>query len=405
MAVVGRPGGEQTVLKLSRSTIDGTRMRRDVIFPLDRRRLHTSPALVVKRYERRYGPAAGVDLSESAKKDGEHKDKDALRQKEKIKTDELKPTKPPFGELGQDSSKQKQSGNDEMTSDEMNDGDHLTNIAKKKNKSDKDGDPLETMFKIPEPTAAATDSSAEPCKPPERTQGNDWSEDEASSDEYIHHFDTYGLVKELQKGGFTEEQSIYIMKGIRGALGDNLKSAKNELMSKSQIENDSYLFKAASEELRNNIMVARASEIESQRTRRAQLQHELDILTQRLNQDFSGLKDDLKEMFNNQKISTREAQRSIDTAIQELNYQITVSLNSDGKSEVEGLRWILTRRAALAIGISAFMSIIALRYHSYKNAQREKKKEKAKLYVEAAETAVKTDTADAPEVVFSEPIG
>ena len=58
-------------------------------------------------------------------------------------------------------------------------------------------------------------------------------------------------------------------------------------------------------------------------------------------------------MFNDQKIWTKELQRSLDTALQELNYQITVSLNSDGKSEVEGLRWILTRRAAIAIATSA----------------------------------------------------
>lgn len=39
--------------------------------------------------------------------------------------------------------------------------------------------------------------------------------------------------------------------------------------------------------------------------------------------------------------------------IQELNYKITVLLNSDAKSEVEGLRWVLTRRAAIAIASMA----------------------------------------------------
>jgi hypothetical protein len=65
------------------------------------------------------------------------------------------------------------------------------------------------------------------------------------------------------------------------------------------------------------------------------------------------MKDDIKGMFNDHKMATRENQRIIDTMVQELNYKITVSLNSDGKSEIEGLRWVLTRRAALTIGICA----------------------------------------------------
>lgn len=65
------------------------------------------------------------------------------------------------------------------------------------------------------------------------------------------------------------------------------------------------------------------------------------------------MKDDIKGMFNDHKMTTRELQRSINTSIQELNYKITISLNSDGKSTIEGLRWIVARRAALAIATSA----------------------------------------------------
>jgi hypothetical protein len=56
--------------------------------------------------------------------------------------------------------------------------------------------------------------------------------------------------------------------------------------------------------------------------------------------------------------------------IQELNYKITVALNSDARSEVEGLRWVLTRRAAITVGVSAFMLFVALRYTSYVQHQQ-----------------------------------
>ncbi|EFE33649.1 uncharacterized protein ARB_07594 [Trichophyton benhamiae CBS 112371] len=205
------------------------------------------------------------------------------------------------------------------------------------------------------------------------------------SSSFVHHFDTYTMVKDLNKSGFTEQQSIAIAKSIRGLLAGNLETTRSRLMSKSDFENEVYLFRAACSELQTSIQTSRNTEIQSQRTRRALIQHELDILTQRMTQDLAGLKDDLKEMFNNQKISTRELQRSIDTAIQELNYQITVSLNSDGKSEVEGLRWVLTRRAVIAVATSASMIILALRYQSYRVQQHEAAKKAA---AESEEVAI-----------------
>jgi hypothetical protein len=57
--------------------------------------------------------------------------------------------------------------------------------------------------------------------------------------------------------------------------------------------------------------------------------------------------------------------------IQELNYKITVALNSDAKSEVEGLRWVLTRRSVLAIVFMALMVLSSLRYASYRAHEEE----------------------------------
>lgn len=160
------------------------------------------------------------------------------------------------------------------------------------------------------------------------------------------------------------------MKAVRGILHNNLDLARDSLISKSDVENESYLFKAACSELQSSLQTARSSEVQRQRTSRMHLQHELDILSQRMNQEFAGLKEDIRGMFNDHKITTREHQRSIDTSVQELNYKITVSLNSDGKSEIEGLRWILTRRAAFAIAISASMIIAFLKYYSVQKADR-----------------------------------
>lgn len=224
---------------------------------------------------------------------------------------------------------------------------------------------------------------------------------------YVHHFDTYGLVKQLTKSNYTEAQSISIMKAVRGVLIDNMMLARQGLVSKSNVENETYLFRAACAELKTEMGNARRSAAERMRTERAQLQHEVDILGQKLGQETGTVKDDLKGLFDDRKMAVRQEQRSMETKvcvnpllpaavlcsvcvcvkkghvdanrstqIQELNYQITIKLNSDARSEVEGLRWVLTRRIAMGIATMATMVILLLQVNSSRKheAKEEQKK-------------------------------
>jgi len=59
---------------------------------------------------------------------------------------------------------------------------------------------------------------------------------------YVHHFDTYTLVQQVEAGGFTPEQSITAMKAVRALLADNLDLARASLVSKSDVENVSNSF-------------------------------------------------------------------------------------------------------------------------------------------------------------------
>jgi hypothetical protein len=170
---------------------------------------------------------------------------------------------------------------------------------------------------------------------------------------YEHHFDTYSLVQDLRNHGFTEEQAVTLMKAIRSMLALNLDMAKEGLVSKSDTENETYLFRAACSELRTTLEASRQAEVQRQRTQRAHLTHEADILNQKMTQDLLTLKEEMKAMFHNRKMAVQEDKRNLDGKISELNYKITVLLNSDAKSDVEGLRWVLTRRAAMAVGFAA----------------------------------------------------
>ena len=207
---------------------------------------------------------------------------------------------------------------------------------------------------------------------------------------YEHHFDTYTLVQDLCKETpdtgsedgkpiqpFSDTQSITLMKAIRLMLAQNLDLAKEGLVSKSDTENETYLFRAACSELKTTMQTSRFMEAQKQRSQRAQVQHEFDILNQKVSQDIMTMREELKGMFNDRKLGLQEEKRQVDGKIQGLSYRISVDLNSEAKSEVEGLRWVLTRRAAFAILAAASMTLSFLQYYSVesrKQAEIEKKR-------------------------------
>ncbi|KAJ4418151.1 hypothetical protein N0V82_005726 [Gnomoniopsis sp. IMI 355080] len=200
---------------------------------------------------------------------------------------------------------------------------------------------------------------------------------------YVHHFDSYSLVKQLEEGGYTNAQAITAMKAVRALLAQNLEVAQGGLISKSDVENETYLFRAACAELSTEVKNNRRIADEALRQQRTMLQHEVDNTTQMLNQELLTLNDNVRGMFNDRKMAVREEQKAAESAIQQIAYKITVILNSDSRSEIEAVRWVVARRAVLGLVFMVAVSLATLRYSTYvshaseKEAQREKEEHEA----------------------------
>ncbi|KAF5668984.1 moz represents a chromatin-associated acetyltransferase [Fusarium circinatum] len=229
----------------------------------------------------------------------------------------------------------------------------------------KQSGPLEAVLHMepPETTKKTTTTRPGPamCPPP-----------------YVHHFDTYSLVKQLQVGGYTQEQATTSMKAIRTLLAENLEIAQSTLVSKSDVENETYLFTAACSELSTEIKNNRRLEEEQLRQQRTHLQHEVDILTQSLNQEVHTLNDNVRGSFNDRKMAVREEQKSVESSIQQINYKISIVLSSDAKSEIEAVRWILIRRSVLGILFMAVLTLGTLRYATYVSHERQREADRIK---------------------------
>jgi hypothetical protein len=161
-----------------------------------------------------------------------------------------------------------------------------------------DSKPLDTVLHMPSPAEEEQHKSPHLKTPP-----------------YVHHFDTYSLVKQLDKGNFTPEQSVTVMKAVRAILNDNMELAREGLVSKSNVENETYLFRAACSELKTEVGNNRKGEADKSRSERNQLQHEVEILGQRMGQETSHLKDELKGLFDDRKMAVRQEQRSMESKV------------------------------------------------------------------------------------------
>lgn len=223
---------------------------------------------------------------------------------------------------------------------------------------------LDTTKRIPSGIveAAQSGSRAEPVETGLQmlvpTPNNKPAPPHLEAPRYIHHFDTYTLVNDLQKGGFSRDQSITTMKAIRLLLAENLDMARQGLVSKSDVENESYLFRAACSELKTEIQSARRMDAEKMRSERALLQYEVDMLGQRVTQESLNLKDELKGLFDDRKMAARMEQRTTENRIQEMHYKITSVMAGEAKGEVEGLRWYLTRMLVFTLAGTACKSAI-----------------------------------------------
>ncbi|KIW27505.1 uncharacterized protein PV07_07238 [Cladophialophora immunda] len=349
--------------------------------PRRKAKLHTSARRQQDTFPQRYGPAASQNLPPPSKPSEPASSQQEVKEKEKG-TEESKEGKessqsgsvkdvPTAEEVGQDEPQASNATSDYIDEASMSTKNHKINVEEDKPLDNKE---LDLILAIPSPSEVkGKDAPKHPHLEPSP---------------YEHHFDTYSLVQQLaakDKDAYTVDQAITLMKAIRLMLSLNLDVAKEGLVSKSDIENESYLFRAACSELKTTLQSTRHSETLKQRSQRAQLQHEYDILNQKVTQDLMTLKEELKGLFNDRKLGLQEDKRKIDSKISELNYEITVLLNSEARSEVEGLRWVLTRRAALAIGFCAFMIISALNYSSIKTREREEAEKKRKAAEKAQE--------------------
>ncbi|GEQ69135.1 hypothetical protein JCM33374_g2806 [Metschnikowia sp. JCM 33374] len=221
--------------------------------------------------------------------------------------------------------------------------------------------------------SSVTDSSSEQSRNIEKST----DKEETSTDDYLTtifenmepYIDTYEVYKQLIEAGFTPSQSDEIINLLIFQLNSKLNKLSTIYSQLYELENEQYLFESAQQELHVDITRNREQHINDAINQINAMERDYSTISDELNNHFIQMKNDIQVAINDQKSENTLMSKKIMLRMQETNHKITTELNMAMRSEIESLRWHLSRWGLIAI----LMSIITACAGFYVYRSRHKK--------------------------------
>ncbi|BFZ55123.1 hypothetical protein PYCC9005_002162 [Savitreella phatthalungensis] len=168
----------------------------------------------------------------------------------------------------------------------------------------------------------------------------------------LHYFDTFHIVTRLEASGFEHGAAVAMMNSMRALLVNGTEVCKAELLSRAQLENGSYLFRAAMAELRNEVVQMRKAASQTLRLDAMAIQRMLDALDQQMHEDVRAMRTEVEMDVEMRKAQSRAEAKDVELRIQELDNKFTVRLG-DLRTATEKYKWEVTRRLLAGIILAA----------------------------------------------------
>ncbi|KAG0251548.1 Succinate--CoA ligase [GDP-forming] subunit beta, mitochondrial [Mortierella polycephala] len=175
-----------------------------------------------------------------------------------------------------------------------------------------------------------------------------------------HNFNTNKIVTKLENNGFQRGQAEGIMRTIKALLGQHTNKVRKNMLTRDDLENESYLFKAALTELRTELQILRKNDAAALAIKTEIISREIDSLNQKLREDINNVKNDIAIDMNSRKSDVREEQKALEIQIQSMSNHYMAQLG-DMRTKMEAAKWETTRKGMVAIFISATFVLLASR--------------------------------------------
>ncbi|KAJ2719627.1 hypothetical protein GGI07_005093 [Coemansia sp. Benny D115] len=159
-------------------------------------------------------------------------------------------------------------------------------------------------------------------------------------------FDTHELVVQLAAAGFAREQATTLMTLVKHRVHEDMELVGQQMLTKSDLENDAYLFRAALQELRTETQMIRKNDQALLESQAAGISRDIDSLAQRTNDEIGNLRSDIAIELNNHRHETSHEMKSLDMELHELSSKYQVVMG-EMKTDIEAIKLESIRRGLL----------------------------------------------------------
>ena len=187
---------------------------------------------------------------------------------------------------------------------------------------------------VPEPTSIMNGLSLLPTPP--NPQGSPRFD--------RHDFDTQKIAKMLETNGdFTRKQSVILMLLIRSHVQNLVTTLQRNMLSRQDLDNESYLFKAALSELRTESQILQRNDASTLRAEQETVSRDLNSLENRIKEEVGLLKSDIQIDFNTRKFEVSQDHKTTELRIREVNDKAIIILNKI-RTEMEAMKMTVITR-------------------------------------------------------------
>ncbi|PWW76151.1 DUF1640-domain-containing protein [Tuber magnatum] len=173
-----------------------------------------------------------------------------------------------------------------------------------------------------------------------------------------HHFDTLKFVQRLQEEGFSEEQSVALMRAMSDVIEESIQNLTRTMVLKEDQEKITYNQKVDFSKLRSELTNVHASELKPLRADQERLTSEISRLNARLREEIQRAQSSVRLDLNLEKGRIREESSVHELKIKETDTRIEKEIG-DLRGVLEGvkfstLQWLIgvcTGTAALLLGV------------------------------------------------------
>ncbi|RDA88650.1 hypothetical protein CP532_4076 [Ophiocordyceps camponoti-leonardi (nom. inval.)] len=172
-----------------------------------------------------------------------------------------------------------------------------------------------------------------------------------------HHFDTLKFVRRLQSEGFTEEQSVAMMKVLNDVIEESIQNLTRTMVLREEAAKATYTQKVDFAKLRSELLSADSSESNTTRSAHERLTNDIAKLSSRLRDEISRTQASVRLDLNLEKGRIREEAVGQELKIKETETKIEQEVAALREKlelvKFQTLQWLMgvcTGFAALLLG-------------------------------------------------------